>query len=670
MPGGVALFVFPQRLPDMPMPQVLSTQPVFLEPFDLYLFGRGEHWDLYRILGAHPDTPAKGPYAGEPGYRFAVWAPNAHGVSVVGSFNAWREGECPLFPVGSSGIWAGFVPGVGRDVSYKYAVVRADGTTVEKADPFALASELRPGNAGVTATLDGYSWNDADWMERRRRIGSPFARPMSIYEVHAGSWLRDEQGGFLTWERLGERLIPYVQRLGFTHIEFLPLAEHPLDESWGYQTSHYYSPSSRFGSPDQLRAFIDRCHQAGLGVILDWVPGHFPKDEWCLGRFDGTALYEHQDPRKGEHPDWGTYIFNYGRHEVRNFLFANALYWLKEFHFDGLRIDAVASMLYLDYSRRLGQWIPNKYGGNENLEAIVFLKDLNTVVHSHFPGAVMVAEESTAWAGVSRPVYTGGLGFTFKWNMGWMNDTLRYFRHDPIHRRWHHSNLTFSMVYAFSENFILPLSHDEVVHGKGSLLSKMPGDPWRQFANLRLLFAYQWAHPGKKLLFMGGELGQWREWNSQRALDWELLDDAPHRGVQRLVADLNHLLTAEPALHEHDHDWSGFEWMDFNDSQASVISFVRKAEGHRPVLFVFNFTPVPREGYGVRCPVGGGWREVLNTDAACYGGSNLGNAGRAEAHPVEHVGWVLDLVLPPLAALALVPESFPKSSERIEASRG
>ena len=636
------------------MPDKLSTQPVFVEPFDLYLFGRGEHWDLYRILGAHPDVGAEGPFEGKPGYRFGVWAPNARAVSVVGAFNDWTAYRHPLYPVGSSGIWAGFIPGMTPNNSYKYAVEQINGRLTHKIDPLALASESRPGNAAVTTSLDGYIWGDEDWMEGRREIGPPLARPMSAYEVHAGSWRR-KGGGFYTYAELADLLIPYVKDLGFTHIEFLPLAEHPLDESWGYQTSHYYAPTSRFGSPDELRALVDRCHQAGIGVLLDWVPGHFPKDDWCLGRFDGTALYEHEDPRKGEHPDWGTYIFNYGRHEVRNFLFANALYWLKEFHIDGLRIDAVASMLYLDYSRSQGEWIPNEFGGNENLEAIDFLKELNKVVHAHFPGAVMIAEESTAWPGVSRPLYTGGLGFTFKWNMGWMNDSLEYFRHEPVHRFWHHSSLTFSMLYAFSENFVLPMSHDEVVHGKGALLAKMPGDSWQQFANLRLLLAYQWAHPGKKLLFMGAEFGQWNEWNSQSELDWVLLAFDPHRGVQALVRDLNGLMAREAAMYARDHDWSGFEWVDFTDSRSSVISFLRKAEGHPPVLWVFNFTPVVREGYGVRCPAPGRWREVLNSDAGIYGGSNLGNGGETHAIPVEGGGQVLELTLPPLAALAFMP---------------
>jgi 1,4-alpha-glucan branching enzyme len=622
-----------------------ATQPVFIEPFDLYLFGKGEHWDLYRILGAHPHEQW-----GERGYRFAVWAPNARKVSLVGPFNGWLGKAHPLFPVGPSGIWAGFAPGLGAGELYKFAVKAQNGHTIFKTDPFAFEAEMRPGNASRTCPLDGYQWDDAGWLDERARHNPPLDRPQSVYEVHAGSW-RMREGKFLSYRQLADELIGYVKELGFTHIEFMPLAEHPLDESWGYQTSHYFAPTSRFGAPDDLRYLIDRCHQQGIGVILDWVPGHFPKDDWCLGRFDGTALFEHEDPRKGEHPDWGTFIFNYGRHEVKNFLLANALYWFKEFHIDGIRIDAVASMLYLDYSRREGQWIPNEFGGRENLEAIALLKELNTVVHSHYPGALMIAEESTAWPGVSRPTYTGGLGFTFKWNMGWMNDTLTYFSKEPIHRAYHHNSLTFSMLYAFSENFVLPISHDEVVHGKGALLSKMPGDMWQQFANLRLLLAYQWAHPGKKLLFMGCEFGQWDEWNCKKELDWILHCFPTHTGVARLVGDLNHLLKSRPAMHEADTNWDGFEWMDFRDWSNSVISFVRKAPGRESVLWVFNFTPVVRQNYGVRCPEPGYWREILNSDAEIYGGSNVGNGGGQEAQQSAG-GCHLTLTLPPLAAVA------------------
>jgi 1,4-alpha-glucan branching enzyme len=624
------------------------TQPVFIEPFDLYLFGKGEHWDLYRILGAHPHEQE-----GAAGYRFAVWAPNARKVKLVGPFNDWWGRNHPLYPVGSSGIWAGFVPGLRRGELYKFAIKDGNGRTTFKTDPFALFAEMRPGNAARAWTLDGFAWSDAGWLDDRKRHASPLSRPQSVYEVHAGSW-RMRDGNFLNYRQLGDELIGYVKSLGFTHIEFMPLAEHPLDESWGYQTSHYFAPTSRFGEPDGLRYFVNRCHEEGIGVILDWVPGHFPKDDWCLGRFDGTALFEHEDPRKGEHPDWGTYIFNYGRHEVRNFLLANALYWFKEFHIDGIRIDAVASMLYLDYSREAGEWIPNEFGGRENLAAIELLKELNTVVHAHYPGALMIAEESTAWPGVSRPTYTGGLGFTFKWNMGWMNDTLAYFTKRPIHRAYHHNDLTFSMLYAFTENFVLPISHDEVVHGKGALLSKMPGDMWQQFANLRLLLAYQWAHPGKKLLFMGCEFGQWSEWNCKRELDWVLHDFDTHTGIARVVGDLNRILRETPAMFEADTSWKGFEWMNVHDWSNSVLAFARLAPGRPPVLWVFNFTPVVRHDYGVRCPGGGHWREIFNSDAAIYGGSNVGNAGGADAWDSAS-GTHLTLTLPPLAAMAFMP---------------
>lgn len=632
-----------------------STLPLHIQPFDLYLFGRGEHWDLYRILGAHPHEQDD-----LTGFRFAVWAPNAKEVHLAGEHNDWRWGEYPLFPVGSSGIWAAFVPGIEKGALYKFGIRQIDDRIVYKADPMALYAELRPGIASKTWDLDNHEWQDDEWMQSRREQGLPLERPVSIYEVHAGSWRRRKDGTFLSYTELAEELIPYVLDLGFSHIQFMPLAEHPLDESWGYQVSHFFAPTSRFGPPEELKILVDMCHQAGIGVLLDWVPGHFPKDDWCLGRFDGTGLYEHADPRQGEHPDWGTYIFNYSRHEVRNFLLANALYWLKEFHIDGLRIDAVASMLYLDYSRKEGEWIPNAFGGRENLPAIDFLKELNRVVHGHYPGAIMVAEESTAWAGVSRPLYTGGLGFTFKWNMGWMHDTLEYFSKEPVHRSHHTNNLTFSMLYAFSENFVLPLSHDEVVHGKKALLAKMPGDMWQQQANLRALLSYQWAHPGKKLLFMGAELGQWNEWNSQAALDWMLLEFPAHQGISALLRDLNRLLRTYPALYAHDHDWAGFNWVDFTDYQASVISFLRRARGNSPILWIFNFTPIVREGYCIGCPLPGWWKEIFNSDAQCYGGSDVGNGGIVEARQSEMQGFGhhLELTLPPLAALAFTPEQY------------
>ena len=630
------------------------TRPLFIEPFDLHLFGKGEHWDLYRILGAHPAEQD-----GEAGYRFAVWAPNAREVHVTGDFNYWQYGEYPLYPVGSSGIWAAFVPGIRRGALYKYGIHGADGHVVYKTDPFALYAEMRPGIAAIAWDIDNYQWHDGTWMQARREEGLPLDAPVSIYEVHLGSWRRSYGEGhpFLSYDELADQLIPYVRDLGFTHIELLPMAEHPLDQSWGYQTGHYFAPTSRFGEPEGFKRFVDRCHQAGIGVILDWVPAHFPKDVWSLGRFDGTALYEHLDPRRGEHPDWGTYIFNYGRNEVRNFLLTNALYWLREFHIDGLRIDAVASMLYLDYSREEGDWLPNEHGGRENIAAVEFLRTLNTVVHAEFPGAITIAEESTAWPGVSRPTYTGGLGFTFKWNMGWMHDTLNYFRNDPVFRAYHHNSLTFSLLYAFSENFILPLSHDEVVHGKGALLSKMPGDMWQQQANLRLLYAYMWSHPGKKLLFMGCEFGQWNEWGDSRELDWCLYQFPAHAGIAAVLRDLNNLLRDEPAMYRHDHDWSGFKWLDFADYGASVVSYMRKAQGAPPMVWVFNFTPVVRHYYRVPCPLGGRWVERLNTDSHHYGGSNVGNGGGVEAHTdMWTEGHFLELTLPPLAAMCFMPE--------------
>jgi len=589
-----------------------------------------------------------------------VWAPGAAAVSLAGEINGWTFGAHPLHPVGVSGIWAGFVPGVTRGQLYKFAVQGRDGRVRLKTDPCAFFAERRPGTAAVAWGLDGHSWADGEWMLRRAHRGLPLDQPVSVYEVHLGSWrwAGPRYGDFLSYRQLADQLIPYVKDLGFTHIQLMPVAEHPLDESWGYQTGHYYAPTSRFGTPEDFKLFVDRCHQAGLAVLLDWVPGHFPKDDWCLGRFDGTALYEHEDPRQGEHPDWGTFVFNYARHEVRNFLFANALYWLEQFHLDGLRIDAVASMLYLDYSRQDGEWVPNVHGGKENLEAIDFLRDLNAVVHARYPGAVMAAEESTAWPGVSRPVHDGGLGFTFKWNMGWMNDTLGYFHRDPLYRSHHQNDLTFSMLYAFHENFILPLSHDEVAHGKGSLLAKMPGDHWQQFANLRSFLCYMWAHPGKKLLFMGGEFGQWREWSSREPLDWALTEFPAHRGLMDLLRDLNGLLRATPCLHELDNEWGGFEWVDLSDHASSVLSFLRKARDGSQLLCVFNFTPVVREGYGLGCRHEGFWREIFNSDSPRYGGSGVGNGEGVHARKALEGMWPqhLELTLPPLGAVFLQPQ--------------
>lgn len=635
-------------------PSIGKSQPVFIEPFDLYLFGKGEHWDLYRILGAHPHEQN-----GTLGFRFAVWAPNAMEVHLAGDFCDWHWGSCPLYPVGSSGIWAAFVPGFKKGWLYKFGIKTNTGRIVYKVDPVALFTEKRPQNSSVAWGLHDFEWTDANWLADQA-MHSPLERPLSIYELHAGSWRQHPREGedkFYSYREMADTLVPYVKEMGFTHMEFMPLAEHPLDLSWGYQTGNYYAPTSRFGTPEDLKYLINRCHSEGIGVILDWVPAHFPKDDWSLGRFDGTALYEHDDPRKGEHPDWGTYIFNYGRNEVKNFLLANALYWLKEFHFDGLRIDAVASMLYLDYSRKDGEWLANQHGGKENIEAIEFLRELNIVVHGQFPHAMTIAEESTAWPGVSRPVYTGGLGFTFKWNMGWMHDTLAYMQKDPVYRSFNHNYLTFSLLYAFSENFILPLSHDEVVHGKNSLLSKMPGDSWQKQANLRLLYAYMWAHPGKKMLFMGSEFGQWSEWSEERELDWPLLAFPQHSGIRSLLGDLNNILRSYPAMYASDNNWKGFQWIDFSDYASSVVSFSRQHEGATPVIWVFNFTPVPRTEYRVWSPFGhryGRWREILNTDSAYYGGSNTGNGGDLL---LEHSGenGFFNLVLPPLGAVALAP---------------
>ncbi len=633
-----------------------DSSPLFIEPFDLYLFGQGKHWDIYKILGAHPATQD-----GQDGFRFAVWAPNAQEAHLAGDFNDWQWARCALYPVGSSGIWAAFVPGFERGMRYKYGIKGKDGRIVYKSDPYAFHSELRPHTASVAWGLSDYGWNDEGWLAERQ-AQSPLKKPMAIYEAHPGAWRKkhDAEPPFFNFRELAHSLVPYVKDMGFTHIEFMGVSEHPLDLSWGYQVSGYYSPSSRFGTPEDFKYFVDQAHQNGIGIILDWVPAHFPKDDAGLGRFDGTALYEHFGRKLGEHPDWGTYVFNYARNEVRNFLLGNAIYWLREFHVDGLRVDAVASMLYRDYSRKEGEWVPNIYGGKENLEAISFLREMNSVVHGQFPGAMTIAEESTSWGGVSRPVYTGGLGFTFKWNMGWMHDMLSYMAQNPIHRSYHHGLLTFSMLYAFTENFILPLSHDEVVHGKKSLLSKMPGDMWQQQANLRLLYAYMWAHPGKKLLFMGSEFGQWTEWNESRELDWNLLDYPAHSGIRDLLRDLNKILRDEPAMHREDHSWQGFNWLDFSDHNASIISFCRKAEGEKTLVWVFNFTPVVRHNYSVPCPEGGLWRECLNTDSQYYGGGNVGNplpllAEKSE-HPVNGNEYYINLTLPPLAGMAFVLE--------------
>jgi 1,4-alpha-glucan branching enzyme len=627
--------------------------PYSISEFDLYLMGEGRHYDTYEKLGAHVVT-----HEGVAGVHFAVWAPSARRVSIVGDFNRWDGRVGVMRPRGSSGLWELFVPELAEGAIYKYEIIGPAGTMLPlKADPYGFRSELRPNTGSVVARLDAHAWRDADWINRRTSR-KWIDTAMSIYEVHLGSWRRipAEKNRWLSYRELGDQLIPYVKELGYTHIELLPIMEHPYDGSWGYQTIGYFAATSRFGSPADFMEFVDRCHQAGLGVLLDWTPAHFPRDTHGLSQFDGTHLYEHSDPRQGSHPDWGTLVYNYGRNEVQNYLISNALFWLDKYHIDGLRVDAVASMLYLDYSRKTGEWVPNKFGGRENLEAIDFLKRLNEVVHGRFPGTLTIAEESTSWPSVSRPTYLGGLGFSLKWNMGWMNDTLKYFSADPIYRKYEHNKLTFSLIYAFTENFLLPFSHDEVVHGKNSLLHKMPGDLWQQFANLRLLYSYQYAHPGKKLLFMGQEFAQRHEWSEARSLDWHLLQHDSHRGVQHLVADLNHFYGAEKALHEVEFDWPGFEWIDANDGDNSVLSFIRR--GRTPgdfIVAVFNATPVVRHGYRIGVPEPGIYREVFNSDAERYGGSNVGNGGNVQAADLKHMGrrYSLELTLPPLAAVYL-----------------
>jgi len=627
--------------------------PPVISEYDLHLFNEGRLLQAYDALGAHFCS-----VEGVEGASFAVWAPNAERVSVVGDFNRW-DGRVHMMRVrGSSGVWELFIPGLKPGDLYKYEIRnRSTGELRIKADPFGQRFELRPSTAAAVPSPAPYPWSDATWLQTRAGRDWLHA-PMNIYEVHAGSWRRHPDGRFYTWRELADALIPYVQDLGYSHIEFLPLTEHPLDESWGYQTTGYFAPTSRFGPPEDLKYLVDQCHQAGIGVILDWVPGHFPMDDWALARFDGTALYEHEDPRLGLHREWGTHIFNYGRSEVKGFLLASAHYWLAEFHFDGLRVDAVASMLYLDYARHEGEWLPNKYGGRENLEAIDFLREMNDMVHGRFPGALTLAEESTAWPMVSRPVYVGGLGFSMKWNMGWMNDTLAYFREDPVHRRYHHNNLTFGQLYAYTENFVLPFSHDEVVHGKGSLIGKMPGDAWQQFANLRLLLSYQLTTPGKKLNFMGNELGQGREWSSARELDWGLLGIHWHAGIQTLLRDLNRLYLNLPALHELDFQPEGFAWIDCHDAEQSVLSYLRRDRAGRAVLVALNFTPVPRTSYRIGVPAAGFWREIFNSDSAYYGGGNLGNGAGLVADEVPCMGHPgsLTLTLPPLAAVILAQD--------------
>jgi 1,4-alpha-glucan branching enzyme len=623
---------------------------------DLYLFNEGTHYRLHEKLGAHPGFEEE-----EDGTWFAVWAPNAERVSVIGDWNSWAKGENPLEPRGASGVWEGFIPGVMPGARYKYHVEsRFKGYRVDKADPFAFAAETPPEKASVVWDLD-YTWWDADWMTSRA-ARQTLGAPISIYEVHLGSWRRvpDEGNRSLTYREAAPLLAAHVKKMGFTHVELLPIMEHPFFGSWGYQSLGYFAPTSRFGTPQDLMFLIDTLHQEGIGVILDWVPSHFPVDEHGLAFFDGTHLYEHADPRQGFHPDWGSYIFNYGRPEVRSFLTSSAAFWLERYHADALRVDAVASMLYLDYSRKAGEWIPNKYGGRENLEAIQFLRALNEEVYESFPDTQTIAEESTAWPMVSRPAYVGGLGFGLKWDMGWMHDTLKYMEQDPVHRKYHHNKLTFRMVYAFSESFVLPLSHDEVVHGKGSLVNKMPGDTWQKLANLRLLYGSLYTQPGKKLLFMGAELAQGKEWNHDGSLDWGLLDDESHAGIARWLEDLNRAYRDEPALHEFDCSPDGFEWIDANDADHSVFSYLRKGTARKEtVLAIFNFTPVVRENYRVGAPANGTWKELLNSDGARYGGSNRGNLGGVESYPIPLHGrpYSLTLTLPPLGMLLLKREA-------------
>jgi len=638
-----------RRSPSRPEPA--PTSALSLTPEDLHFFNEGTYLRMWEKFGAHPDT-----VAGVAGTRFAVWAPAAERVTLMGDFNEWNKESHALEALGSSGIWSGFVPGVGKGTRYKYHIVsRLNGYRVDKADPIGFRAEEPPRQASIVWDLD-YTWNDQAWMTRRRE-GKPPEAPISIYEVHLGSWRRvpGEDNRWLTYRELADQLVGYVEEMGFTHVELLPVMEHPFYGSWGYQTTGYFAATGRYGTPQDLMFLIDTLHQRGIGVIVDWVPSHFPTDEHGLGYFDGTHLYEHQDPRQGFHPDWGSLIFNYGRREVQSFLLSNALFWLDRFHADGLRVDAVASMLYLDYSRKEGEWVPNAYGGRENLEAIAFLRRLNEEVYRAFPGAVTIAEESTAWPMVSRPTYVGGLGFGMKWDMGWMHDTLRYFSRDPVYRKYNHSELTFRGIYLASENFVLPLSHDEVVHGKGSLLGKMPGDEWQRFANLRLLLGYQYTQPGKKLLFMGAELAQSREWNHDASLDWHLLQWPLHQGVQHWVRDLNHCHRTEPALHELDFEADGFRWIDCGDADQSVLLMLRTGRRGAPLAVACNFTPVPRHGYRIGVPAAGTWTEVLNSDAPAYGGSGQGNLGQLSTSAVAEHGYPQSLVatLPPLAMVVL-----------------
>jgi 1,4-alpha-glucan branching enzyme len=627
--------------------------PPYLTDYDRHLLNEGRHWQSYTRLGAQLRT-----IDGVDGVNFAVWAPNASGVSVIGDFNGWDGRRHPMRKHIPSGFWELFIPGLGEGTYYKYQI-RHHEHIFEKSDPYGFSAEVPPRTASIVSDLNRYRWHDNEWLAQRRDTNW-LERPLSFYEVHLGSWRRpgDDPTRWMSYRETAHQLVEYVKEMGYTHIELLPVSEHPLSASWGYQTVGYFSVTSRYGSPQDFMYFVDYCHQNDIGVVLDWVPAHFPRDGHGLTRFDGTCLYEHSDPRQGEHRDWGTLIFNYGRYEVRNFLISNALFWLDRYHVDGLRVDAVASMLYLDYSRKEGDWVPNEYGGRENLPAISFVKLLNEQVHLQHPGALTIAEESTAWPSVSKPTYVGGLGFSLKWNMGWMNDTLRYMHHEPIHRKYHHDELTFSLIYAFHENFVLPLSHDEVVHGKGSILDKMPGDLWQRFANLRLLYSYMWTHPGKKLLFMGGEFGQWNEWDYDRSLQWDLLQWDTHRGAQKCVADLNQLVRREPALYELDFDGRGFEWLDCHNFEDSALSYLRRAKDPNDYLVVAcNFTPVPRTNYRLGVPEACWYQEVFNSDSQHYGGSNLGNGPGVTASPISSHGRPasIEIVMPPLATVVFKP---------------
>ena len=624
------------------------TFPVVLSEFDQHLFSEGRHWHIYQKLGSHLHS-----IDGIDGVYFAVWAPNAERISVIGDFNRW-DGRChPMRNLGGSGVWEIFIPDLTAGSFYKFEIRNVhSGQVLVKTDPYGQQFEFRPQTAAIVVEEDSYDWQDTEWMEKRPHHDW-LHQPMSIYEVHLGSWQRDSRGNFLNYRELATRLVEYVKNMGFTHIELLPITEHPLDISWGYQTTGYFAPTSRHGTPDDFRFFVDHCHENGIGVILDWVPAHFPKDSFGLARFDGTPLYEHEDPRKGEHRDWGTLIYNYSRNEVKNFLLSSAFFWLEEFHLDGLRVDAVASMLYLDYSREANDWIPNMYGGNENLEAIDFLRHMNEVTHEQHPGTVIMAEESTSWPQVTRPTWTGGLGFSMKWNMGWMHDVLHYMQEQPIHRSYHHDQLTFGLLYAFTENFILPFSHDEVVHGKQSLLNKMPGDEWQRFANLRLLDTFMFTYPGKKLLFMGCEFAQGTEWSVSRDLDWYVLDYDHHRGMQTLVKDLNKLYTENPALYQFDFNHQGFEWIDCHDYQQSIISYRRKS-ANEDMIVILNFTPVPRENYRIGVPHEGVYREIFNSDSEYYSGSNTGNGYiHSEPQPWMNMPHSINVTLPPLAGIIL-----------------